>query len=310
MGSSEDLYEMEDIVKKKYMDIIKNMSRVELKKFSPGEYQKLVLSDLTKALPSTDGSRLKETAQCILNAIEREAKSLQREQLLSDDTVVVSSPWVVSPVDQRTRDAPTTDDTGNSNDTILTCIDTSLTSTPIEFAFSSKGLHIANLNVRHIVPKIDEIRILMSNKQSPHILGLCETFLRTTDPDSQVSIDGYNFYRKDRSETQEKDGGGLLFYYKQSLNVRRRSDIEVSNIETLWAEISLPNSKPFLICSAYRPPNACSTWVKSFEEELSIAQTTGLEFILMGDFNIDFSQTVYTKWMNLLQLFDLTQLVL
>ena len=78
MGSSEDLYEMEDIVKKKYMDIIKNMSRVELKKFSPGEYQKLVLSDLTKALPSTDGSRLKETAQCILNAIEREAKSQQR----------------------------------------------------------------------------------------------------------------------------------------------------------------------------------------------------------------------------------------
>ena len=78
MSSSEDLYEMEDIVKKKYMDIIKNMSRVELKKFSPGEYQKLVLSDLTKALPSTDGSRLKETAQCILNAIEREAKSQQR----------------------------------------------------------------------------------------------------------------------------------------------------------------------------------------------------------------------------------------
>ena len=34
MGSSEDLYEMEDIVKKKYMDIIKNMSRVELKKNS------------------------------------------------------------------------------------------------------------------------------------------------------------------------------------------------------------------------------------------------------------------------------------
>ena len=135
-----------------------------------------------------------------------------------------------------------TDDTSNFNyDALRTCIDTSLTSKcneatqPIKFAFSSKGLHISNLNIRHIVPKIDEIRILTSNEHCPHFLGLytCETFLRTTNPDSQVSIDGYNFFRKDRSETQEKDGGGLLFYYKQSLNVKRRHDIEVSNKETL-----------------------------------------------------------------------------
>ena len=123
-----------------------------------------------------------------------------------------------------------------------------------------------------------------------------------------MSIDGYNFFRKDRSETQEKNVGGLLFYYKQSLNVKRRHEIEVSNIETLWEKFPCQLSSRFF-CSAYRPPNACSDWVKSFEEELSIAQTTGLEFILMGDFNIDFSQTVNTKWMNFLQRFDLTQLV-
>ena len=177
-----------------------------------------------------------------------------------------------------------------------------------DFVFSSNGLHVS-YNVRHILPKIDEIRILMSNENSPHNLGLCETFLRTNNPDSQVSVDGYNFFRKDHSETKDKYGGGLLFYFKLSLNIKRRQDQETSNIETLWTEVSLPNSKPFLICSVYRPPSACSDWVNQFEEELSIAQTTGLEFILMGDINIDITHCINTKWMNLIQLFDLTQLV-
>ena len=89
-------------------------------------------------------------------------------------------------------------------------VDMSQTSKNIEtdkhtdFTFSSKGLNISNLYVRHIVPKIEEIRILMSNENSPHILGPCETFLCTNNPESQLSICGYNFFRKDRTDTQEK----------------------------------------------------------------------------------------------------------
>ena len=49
-----------------------------------------------------------------------------------------------------------------------------------------------------------------------------------------------------------------------------------------------------------------------FEEELSIAQTTGLEYIVMGDLNIDLlSDKSNTKWSNMIQLhvFDLTRLI-
>ena len=67
--------------------------------------------------------------------------------------------------------------------------------------------HLLFFNVSHIVPKIDEIRILMSNENSPHILGLCETFLRTNNHESQLSICGYNFFRKDRTDTKEKNDG-------------------------------------------------------------------------------------------------------
>ena len=59
----------------------------------------------------------------------------------------------------------------------------------------------------------------------------------------------------------------------------------------------------------YRPLKAHSNWIDLFEKELSIAQATGLEFILMGDFNIDSNSCTNNKWLNLLQLFDLSQLV-
>ena len=76
-------------------------------------------------------------------------------------------------------------------------------------------------------------------------------------------------------------------------------------------EIELPNSKHVLICSAYRPPSSENYWIDLFDEELSITQSTGLELILMGDFNIDLNLCTNNKWIHLitLQLFDLSQIV-
>ena len=42
------------------------------------------------------------------------------------------------------------------------------------------------------------------------------------------------------------------------MNLKRRTDLEVSQIENIWVEVTLTNSKPFLIYSVYRPPNACA----------------------------------------------------
>ena len=85
---------------------------------------------------------------------------------------------------------------------------------------------------------------------------------------------------EDRSDTQDKTGGGVILYYRHSINCKRKRELEVSNIETLWAEITLPNSKPFLVCTLYRPPDSKSEWIDLFKEEVLIAQTTGLELII------------------------------
>ena len=174
---------------------------------------------------------------------------------------------------------------------------------------SSKGLHLCNLNVRHLTPKLDEIRLAMAEENGPDIFGLCETFLDDGVQDCQIKIKGFDFIRKDRSDTQRKCGGGLVLYYRDSLNCIRRPEFEISQIETLWSEFSLPNSRPFLVCTVYRPPSAHSQWIDLFEKEISIALTTGLETILMGDFNIDYNPGTNKKWLNLVQLFDLSQLV-
>ena len=190
-----------------------------------------------------------------------------------------------------------------------TCLSDEMPSRTLDLQFSSKGLHFCNLNIRYLVPKLDELRLAMATERCPDILGVCETFLEPNISDSQVIIDGYSILRKDRSDTQNKSGGGLVLYHRNTLNCRRRPELEASNIETLWSELTLPNSRPFLICTVYRPPSAKSEWIELFEKELSVAQTTGLEIILMGDFNIDYSPRVNQKWHRMVQLFDLSQLV-
>ena len=43
------------------------------------------------------------------------------------------------------------------------------------------------------------------------------------------------------------------------------------------------------------PHSATNVWIDIFEEELSIAQTSGPEILLMGDFNIDMEARINNK---------------
>ena len=119
-----------------------------------------------------------------------------------------------------------------------------------DFVFKSKGLHIAHLNIRHLLPKLDELRISMATKKGHDMLRICETFLNRGISCNQVAIEGFDHIRKDRSETQGKFGGGVILYIRNTIHCKRRTEYEISKIETIWSKITLPNSKPFLLCTA------------------------------------------------------------
>ena len=146
---------------------------------------------------------------------------MQSKTQIDGQIQVVSGHWVDSSAEQITCDAPATDDIDNSKCSVyiendpLTIDKSQYSNTMIEtdkhtdLTSSSKGLNISNLNVRHIVHKIDEIRILMSNENSPPFLAYVKL------SNVQITLKaGYNFFRKDRTDTQEKHGGGLFFYFK------------------------------------------------------------------------------------------------
>ena len=150
---------------------------------------------------------------------------------------------------------------------------------------------------------------MLVNEKGPDIFRACETFLDANVSDGQIAINGFEFLRKDRCVTVDKNGGGVILYFRNTLTCKRRNELEVSKLETLWAEVVLPSAKLFLLCTLYRPPNANADWIDLFEQEISIAQTAGLEIIIMGDFNIGYKNCSNKKWLSLVQLFDLSQLI-
>ena len=125
--------------------------------------------------------------------------------------------------------------------------------------FEHRGLHVANVNICHIKPKLDEIKLLLSSSTKVDILGLCETFLDDKTDDDILHIQGFNFERKDRSLLKQgtlntKRGCGVVVYIADHIKYKRRSDLESSEVESIWLEITLKNTKPFPISSVHRHP--------------------------------------------------------
>ena len=90
-----------------------------------------------------------------------------------------------------------------------------------ESKFVNRGIHIANLNIRHLTPKLGEIKIMLSRSNGVDVFGTCETFLNSTIPDDVLTVAGYTSQRKDRSERENAstiNGGGNLMYISNRVN--------------------------------------------------------------------------------------------
>ena len=70
----------------------------------------------------------------------------------------------------------------------------------------------STFNVRHLLSKLDEIRVILASKSGPDIPGLCETFLDSNVPDSLISVSDYAFLREKRGCTIQKTGGGRVLH--------------------------------------------------------------------------------------------------
>ena len=76
---------------------------------------------------------------------------------------------------------------------------------------SVKGFTMVHLNIRSIVKKIDQIKILLQ-KSSIDIVTFSETWLKSHLHSTPFEIEGHKLLRQDRlpAGKRSKRGGGLL----------------------------------------------------------------------------------------------------
>ena len=178
-----------------------------------------------------------------------------------------------------------------------------------DFGLKSSGLRFGHINVCHLLPKIDQIRLMLSNRGSDlDILSINESFLNASHDDSLAELNNFNMYRKDRVN---KKGGGIIIYVKNQLISTRRVDLEHSHIECVWIELTVSNHKNILVGSFYRPPNSKVDWYEHLEECMEKAYDDNKDIVIMGDFNIDLNlnNTQSQKLLGIMDSFGLNQMV-
>lgn len=163
---------------------------------------------------------------------------------------------------------------------------------------------VVHYNVQSLTNKLDIIGSELCNFD---IICLTETWLDGRTPNTDLSLNEYNLYRRDRVGDNH---GGICVYVKQNIYSRRRQDLELPNVECVWIEFSACNKK-YLIGSFYRPPSSTNDVLLSIEDSIALSFDTNIQNILItGDFNLDVSkQFANKKVSDLCQQFSLDQII-
>jgi exonuclease III len=104
-----------------------------------------------------------------------------------------------------------------------------------EITFNKKGINFLHLNIHYLYPKLNEIKYLVDKYPDIDVLGLQETFLSDVFSDSEISLNNYQMFRRDR----KSNGGGIILFVKSTLPCELRSDLQSDDIESIWLEMKL-----------------------------------------------------------------------
>ena len=110
-------------------------------------------------------------------------------------------------------------------------------------------LKILSINIRSLLPNINDLSILLSLTHID-IICICETWLSPDIISSELSLPGFTLFRADRSRT----GGGVAIYARSSLNPVLHS-LPHNSLELCSIGITHKGFKLTVSCF-YRPPTA------------------------------------------------------
>ena len=131
-------------------------------------------------------------------------------------------------------------------------------------------------------------------------MHMTQSWLKPEVQNNSVSIE--NFMPPHRTDSA---GGGVIVYVRDSFSCRRRHDLEIRGIESVW----VVKSKKSLIGGYYRPPNSNNEYFYLISESVDRAHNTNIpDIIITGDFNINMNSN-NNKIMELIKQYNLKQLI-
>ena len=148
---------------------------------------------------------------------------------------------------------------------------------------ATAALLILYLNAQSIVGKMGELAACAA-ELSPDLILICESWCREDISDAFLQLPGYELIpdlRKDRSDTVNGVGGGLLVYAKQGLTILSLDSGCNFNQHCSFRIVTGPEH--INITLLYRPPSAGPESIDSICER--IRTCTGNN-IFIGDFNL------------------------
>lgn len=155
-----------------------------------------------------------------------------------------------------------------------------------------RKLSTAHVNVRSLIPHVDELRNLIS-PYNYDLVAISETWISRGCNTDAVAMNGYTFVNEGRVGR----GGGVGFYLAN--NLKHKVIITSNSIEQLWLEIDI-DGVCVVVGVVYRPPHLDhKLFLDDLESTISTCLAISENIICFGDLNIDMLKPNETKSLDL-----------
>jgi exonuclease III len=147
-------------------------------------------------------------------------------------------------------------------------------------------------NADSLMGKFEEFKLRVW--QNFDIIGVVETWTYDNISDSEMNMDGYTMYRKDRKDTK---GGGVVLYIRDTIiSTSIDKEIHQDFQESTWCLVELEETS-LIVGLCYRSPSSTSEnnqrLLKEVEKAAKCKRSDHV--VIMGDFNyptIDYKNLV------------------
>lgn len=182
---------------------------------------------------------------------------------------------------------------------------------------NTHDLWIMHANVRSLRNKLD---IIEAEYNKFDIITFSETWLpieNTTRPTSETRLSSEgtnksfllpNYHSPIRKDRPNGSYGGVAVYIKNYLVCIPRNDLEIDGLEAVWVETKL-DQKSLLIGCFYRPPGSNVHYWDLINDSIRKANDANVQFIILGDFNVDYLNNPSHHLTDIMNLYQLHQLI-